>query len=255
MARQASKKTKKGGVHAAGKKKSSTPSEEVAHVERKETKKEEDSVNYGEAADSFAMDCDNEDVVGDSEKIEETADVDENDDHQESNSDDERNDDVNNEKVAESISGDEEEEEEEDAAASLFKNTAEDENESDDEDADDDDDDDADHANRPPFGSLSSEQYTFDLRNMLAVNTDQLPSNSLYTDKSKTSDEKNISIPLDAGHGLNLDEEYLLTKATAGCSELIRALWQLPTEQGDAGPLVTLPSYDEIRLPRALVRT
>jgi hypothetical protein len=98
------------------------------------------------------------------------------------------------------------------------------------------------------------EQCTFDLRNMLAVNSHQIAPGSLYaTKKGSKSADDNITIPLDKGHGLEVDEEFLLSKASAGCTQLVHALWQLPTERSDAGPLVHLPSYDEIKIPRALV--
>jgi nitric oxide reductase activation protein len=98
-----------------------------------------------------------------------------------------------------------------------------------------------------------AEECTFDLRNMLAVNSHQLASNSLYTTKKPSKSEEFLTIPLDKGHGLNVDEEFLLSKASAGCTQLVRALWQLPTESSDAGPLITLPGYGEIKIPRALV--
>jgi len=120
-------------------------------------------------------------------------------------------------------------------------------------------------------GTPSSEPFTFDLRNMLAFNTEQLAAPLLYrnnpnTEKSKAKSSKTTThsvmkceeeIPLDSnciGRGLLIDinEDYLLSKATSGCTELIQALWKLPTEQSDAGPLVTLPTYDEVRLPRSL---
>jgi hypothetical protein len=99
-----------------------------------------------------------------------------------------------------------------------------------------------------------AEQCTFDLRNMLAVDSHQIAPSSLYATKkgSKSADE-NITIPLDKGHGLEVDEDFLLSKASAGCTQLVHALWQLPTERSDAGPLVHLPAYDEIKIPRALV--
>ena len=73
--------------------------------------------------------------------------------------------------------------------------------------------------------------------------------------KSKSSGEANVSISLsETGRdGLMVNEDYLLSTATAGCTQIIKALWELPTEQSDAGPLVTLPHYDEVKLPRALV--
>ena len=98
-----------------------------------------------------------------------------------------------------------------------------------------------------------SEHCTFDLRNMLAVNSHQIAATSLYKSKKSSSSNELITIPLDNGHGLNLDEDFLLSQATKGCTQLVHALWQLPTERSDAGPLVHLPTYDEIKLPRALV--
>jgi hypothetical protein len=130
---------------------------------------------------------------------------------------------------------------------------------SDSESGEDDDsvDDEADDSNeqqkqsRRIAGSSSSEQCTFDLRNLVAVNSHQLDASSLYSSKSK-SKESDITIP-QTDHRLHVDEAQLLEKAQDGCAQLISALWQLPTESSDAGPLVTLPSYFEIKIPRALV--
>jgi len=111
-----------------------------------------------------------------------------------------------------------------------------------------------DDADDGPTLALPSEPYTFDLRNMLAVNTDQLAIGSLYKGskkKKKIDTSSKEEIPL-VQTAFEVNEEYLLSKATDGCTQLIRALWELPTETSDAGPLVTLPTYDEIRLPRAM---
>jgi hypothetical protein len=99
--------------------------------------------------------------------------------------------------------------------------------------------------------SASGEQCTFDLRNLVAVNSHQLNASSLYSSK-KSARESDITIPLEDNR-IQVDEEHLLEKARDGCAQLISAIWQLPTEQSDAGPLVTLPSYFEIKIPRALV--
>ena len=102
-----------------------------------------------------------------------------------------------------------------------------------------------------PPTSTTGEQCTFDLRNLLATNAHQINTAELYLPKTK-SQKKNVTICPE-----NLDvvvnEDYLLNKATEGCSQLIEALWQLPVERSDAGPMVALPSFDESRIPRALV--
>lgn len=142
---------------------------------------------------------------------------------------------------------------EEDAAAALFKGPKEESESDDDSDGDENVDD--------TVASSSAQQpeaYTFDLRNMLAINTDQLAIGSFYdapaAKKTKDANKKDLEIPLDPTRGASLEvnEDYLLTKATEGCTQLIRSLWELPTEVSDAGPLVTLPTYNEIRLPRAM---
>ena len=62
-----------------------------------------------------------------------------------------------------------------------------------------------------------------------------------------------VTIPTDSSLDVVVDEEYLLRKATDGCTQLISSLWQLPVERSDAGMMVQLPSYEEIKIPRALV--
>lgn len=135
----------------------------------------------------------------------------------------------------------------------------------DDDEEEDDDDDDSDSEEKrlvaaagATAASMSSDQYIFDLRKLLAVDNDQIPHSVLYrkpgdTPNKASSDGKSITIPLDESLGLTINEDFLLSRVTEGCTQLINALWQLPTEQSDAGPLVTLPGYDEIILPRALV--
>ena len=100
--------------------------------------------------------------------------------------------------------------------------------------------------------SAEAEQCTFDLRNLVAVNSHQLDASSLYSSKNKTKDGDIVTIP-QTDSRLLADEDQLLEKAQEGCAQLISALWQLPTEKSDAGPLVTLPTYVEIKIPRALV--
>lgn len=171
------------------------------------------------------------------------------DDQVESDDSEDSNDDDISEGGDDNSGSESESEGEEDVAASLFKGQDEDDSDdvSDGEESMDDTD--------APSSALQSEAYTFDLRNMLAINTDQLAMGSFYdAKKTKIKAGKDIEIPLDPvrGASLEVNEEYLLSKATDGCTKLIRALWELPTEVSDAGPLVTLPTYDEIRIPRAL---
>lgn len=100
--------------------------------------------------------------------------------------------------------------------------------------------------------SLSSgEACTFDLRNLVAINSHQVSSASLYK-SSKKQIEQDITIPPE-NLGVIVDEELLLEKASEGCTQLLGALWKLPIERSDAGPMVTLPGYFEMKIPRALV--
>ena len=100
--------------------------------------------------------------------------------------------------------------------------------------------------------SATGEPCTFDLRNLLAVNTHQINTKALYS-TIKTKNEF-VTIPsMQVLANINVDEEQLLEKATDGCTQLIAALWQLPTERSSAGPRVQLPSFDDSRIPRALV--
>jgi hypothetical protein len=163
------------------------------------------------------------------------------------------------EQSEEEVDESEEEEEEEDGTA-VFKGVQMGDDESEDEDGSDesgDEDESADEKRVPvlnaPAIMKGGEQYTFDLRNLLAVNSHQIATKSLLSSKKSPKADENLTIPLDMGHDMDVNEEFLLVKASEGCTELIQALWQLPTERSDAGPMVNLPTYDEIKLPRALV--
>jgi len=119
------------------------------------------------------------------------------------------------------------------------------------DDSDDDSNDDNDNDDVPSLANTNrSEALTFDLRNLLALNTHQIANASLYTSKAR-KDDGSIEIPLKNAE-LTINDEFLLEKASEGCAKLIEALWKLPMEQSDAGPMVTLPTYDEVRLPRSL---
>ena len=97
-----------------------------------------------------------------------------------------------------------------------------------------------------------AQNCTFDLRNLMAADSHQIAASLLYKNTQPTS-EDSITIPLNRDHGLAVDEEFLLAKASAACAELVDSLWVLPKESSDAGPLVKLPGYNEIKIPRALV--
>lgn len=102
--------------------------------------------------------------------------------------------------------------------------------------------------------SATGEPCTFDLRNLVAMNTHQVNHKKLYAGK-RTPTAESITIPASQMLlNVNVDEDELLEKATDGCTQLIAALWQLPKEQSNAGPMVRLPSFDDSRIPRALVR-
>jgi hypothetical protein len=146
------------------------------------------------------------------------------------------------------------EEEEDDTA--IFKGASAPEEKDSEENSSDESSDEADKTeNMVPSQSnvKGPEQCTFDLRNLLAVNSHQIASSSLYATNKSSMSEEDIEIPLDKGHGLEVNVDFLLSKASSCCAQLVQALWQLPNEISDAGPLVHLPHYDEIRIPRALV--
>jgi hypothetical protein len=103
-----------------------------------------------------------------------------------------------------------------------------------------------------PMTSANGEQCTFDLRNLLGMNVHQISTAELYSTKTKKATSENLSIA-PTTLGVTVNEDYILEKATDGCAQLVAALWQLPVERSDAGPMVFLPSYDEIKIPRALV--
>ena len=145
----------------------------------------------------------------------------------------------------------EDDDEEEDNVNALFKGYVDD----DEEQLDDDDASDGEGRNKPQTTTTlkgGPEQCNFDLRNMTAMNSHQILPSALYT-KAPRKEELSICIPLEDG-GLHVNEDFLLERSSAGCAQLIAAIWQLPTEMSDVGPLATLPGYDEIPIPRAMVR-
>lgn len=199
-------------------------------------------VNYAKAADAVAAAADEESEAEDEDTPEE-----EDDEEEES------------EEEEEEEESEEEESGEEENDVDL---NGEGEDDDDDEDEDDEDEEDGDEVSEEetevkpvqikPMTSATGEQVTFDLRNLLAFNSHQVNTSALYKTKKSKQVEENITIPLDGLKNV-VDEEHLLEKASDGCAQLVSALWQLPTERSDVGPLITLPTYFETRLPRALV--
>lgn len=126
--------------------------------------------------------------------------------------------------------------------------TDNDEGENSDEEMDDDDR----ETSRPINNDIrvpGDEPCTFDLRNLLGVSSHPIDSSSLYDPRKKNAD---VSATIPLCYAVN--EHYLLKKAEAGCNQIISALWQLPIVRSDAGPMVQLPSFDDSKIPRALVR-
>jgi len=99
---------------------------------------------------------------------------------------------------------------------------------------------------------FEGEKCTFDLRNLLAINSHQVNTSVLYK-KSKGKNNSVARCTIDMSNGRNnANEDHLFDLASDGCAQLISGLWELETEKTDAGPLAMLPKNYEIKLPRAL---
>lgn len=105
-----------------------------------------------------------------------------------------------------------------------------------------------------PPTSATGEPCSFDLRNLLALNTHQIDTTALYSKRKIAESGEKLTIAPEST-GVVVNEDYLLRQATDGCTQLVTALWQLPIQRSDAGPMAVLPSYEEVKIPRALVRT
>jgi len=207
---------------------------------QREKKEEDPEVDYAAAADSFA------------------AGGDDGDDNDEPIGEEEHND--NDRSAVEHESSDEDGSVHDDDDDEVDVSSGDDEGSVEEQEGGDDDDL-ADDSHQSVTGlaaavpvSANGERCTFDLRNLLAMNTHQVDAASLYSAKrkgKKTINSLTISPP--DGLDLPINEKYLLEKATDGCTQLVATLWQLPIERSDAGPMATLPSYEESRIPRALV--
>jgi hypothetical protein len=108
----------------------------------------------------------------------------------------------------------------------------------------------------------TEEPCSFDLRNLLALSSYPMNATQMYPPNNNTkktelpSSAKNLIIPRSSptsASSYHVNEEFLLQKAIAGCNQLISAVWQLPIERSDAGPMVVLPTQDESKIPRILV--
>eukprot|EP00584_Thalassiosira_punctigera_P007827 CAMPEP_0172533930 /NCGR_PEP_ID=MMETSP1067-20121228/6474_1 /TAXON_ID=265564 ORGANISM="Thalassiosira punctigera, Strain Tpunct2005C2" /NCGR_SAMPLE_ID=MMETSP1067 /ASSEMBLY_ACC=CAM_ASM_000444 /LENGTH=473 /DNA_ID=CAMNT_0013318651 /DNA_START=52 /DNA_END=1473 /DNA_ORIENTATION=- len=101
------------------------------------------------------------------------------------------------------------------------------------------------------------EQCTFDLANLLAMNTHQVNAAELYrrddrAPSSKTDEWYGGALTIPATTGVaSVNEPLLLAKAAEGTTQLLRELWRLPAEKTDVGPMARLPS-SETKLPRSL---
>jgi hypothetical protein len=96
------------------------------------------------------------------------------------------------------------------------------------------------------------EQWTLDLRNLLAVNTHQIDLADMYKVTEASHKNEKVTIDVEQKKGL-VNDDYLLQKASEGCTQLLAGLWKLDTQKSDAGPMAILPSYFEIPTPRSLV--
>jgi hypothetical protein len=186
-------------------------------MQKRATKKENDSedVDFAKAADFFAGTASEDDADDDVEELDEAE------------SGDDSEDEIDTESADEYISGDDEAVSESEDNGQVVQQAA----------------------SLPLVAN--GEQCTFDLLNLLAMNVHQINSSRLYS-KQKIKSKETVTIPA-SENSMNVDEDYLLEKATDGCSQLVAALWQLPVERSDVGPMVTLPSFDASKIPRALV--
>ncbi len=154
--------------------------------------------------------------------------------------------------------GDDNGENNESATGDNADSIDESENSGSDDEGDEEDDDDheeGDVAGKIPTNSFAgTEPCSFDMHNLLAINSHQMDTSKMYIKKAgKYNDEEDITIPPESLE-VAVNEKYLLEKAASGCTQLIAALWQLPIESSDIGPMVSLPIHDGSKIPRQLVR-
>lgn len=97
-----------------------------------------------------------------------------------------------------------------------------------------------------------------DLRNLLATSTHPIDSTELYNTKKNRTKATSSNISFINPEFAPADEDMLQRDAEQSCQQLIAALWQLPrirsSSNSAAGPpMVMLPSFDNSKIPRALV--
>lgn len=126
-------------------------------------------------------------------------------------------------------------------------------------------------------GDQYAEQCTFDLTNLLAINTHQVNAAELYQTNNNSNSNKSKNNKLNTNnpewytnqptiipsstntntqHHHDVNESMLLAKAAEGTTQLLEELWKLPMEKTDVGALAKLPSSSSggeiIKLPRSL---
>lgn len=98
------------------------------------------------------------------------------------------------------------------------------------------------------------ENCTLDLRNLLSINSHQVNHRLLYQQKAKDQSKDGDDVATICTTGMmKANEDYLLQKASEGCSQLLAGLWSLEKEKSEAGPMAVLPTYCQIVTPRELV--
>lgn len=95
------------------------------------------------------------------------------------------------------------------------------------------------------------EKCSLDLRNLLAMNSHQVNHRLLYKKESSNNEDDKTTI-FTKGM-MKANEEYLLQKASEGCSQILAGLWSLDKEKSEAGPMAILPTYFQLVTPRELV--
>eukprot|EP00551_Chaetoceros_affinis_P004222 CAMPEP_0203662718 /NCGR_PEP_ID=MMETSP0090-20130426/589_1 /ASSEMBLY_ACC=CAM_ASM_001088 /TAXON_ID=426623 /ORGANISM="Chaetoceros affinis, Strain CCMP159" /LENGTH=512 /DNA_ID=CAMNT_0050525547 /DNA_START=34 /DNA_END=1572 /DNA_ORIENTATION=+ len=200
----------------------------MLQLQEEENEKEEEEEDKVDSADEDFMDGGDESLVEEidmqgEEEEEEEEDDDDNDDG------DVGNDSGDDAEEEESTSAEEVEEEEEDEETGEL--LAVQRNEDDD------------------ILEEGEERCSLDLRNLLATNPHQVNQRLLYQKQQETT-ENPTTICVSGAKIAN--DEYLLQKASEGCSQLLAGLWKLETEKSDAGPMAILPKYCDIVTPREL---